>query len=73
MLAVQRHPELYRAFIGTEQMVSPRETDCHEVPGRATLADEWFQLLNAPTKQRIVYDTAGHLSPFERPTCSTRS
>jgi pimeloyl-ACP methyl ester carboxylesterase len=27
VLAVQRHPELYRAFVGTGQMVSPRETD----------------------------------------------
>lgn len=27
MLAVQRHPELYRAFIGAGQMVNPRETD----------------------------------------------
>jgi len=23
----------------------------HELPGRATLVDEWFQLLNAPNKQ----------------------
>lgn len=27
VLAVQRHPELFRAYIGTGQMVSPRETD----------------------------------------------
>ena len=27
VLAVQRHPELYRAYIGTGQMVDPRETD----------------------------------------------
>ena len=27
VLAVQQHPELYRAFIGAGQMVSPRETD----------------------------------------------
>jgi len=27
VLAVQQHPELYRAFVGTGQMVSPRETD----------------------------------------------
>jgi pimeloyl-ACP methyl ester carboxylesterase len=39
----------------------------HELPGRATLADEWFQLLKAPNKQMIVFDTAGHRSLFERP------
>jgi len=27
VLVVQQHPELFRAFIGTGQMVSPRETD----------------------------------------------
>jgi proline iminopeptidase len=27
VLAAQQHPELYRAFVGTGQMVSPRETD----------------------------------------------
>ena len=27
VLAVQQHPELFRAFVGTGQMVSPRETD----------------------------------------------
>ncbi|MET0415037.1 MAG: alpha/beta hydrolase [Actinoplanes sp.] len=39
----------------------------HEIPGRATLADGWFQLLEAPQKQMIVFDTAGHRSLFERP------
>lgn len=27
VLAIQQHPELYQAFVGTGQMVSPRETD----------------------------------------------
>jgi pimeloyl-ACP methyl ester carboxylesterase len=39
----------------------------HELPGRATLANEWFQLLKAPKKQLIVLDTVGHRSLFERP------
>jgi pimeloyl-ACP methyl ester carboxylesterase len=39
----------------------------HEIPGRSTLADEWFVLLKAPTKQLIVFDTTGHRSLFERP------
>ena len=36
VLAAQRHPELYRAYIGVGQMVDPRETD--EVFYRDTLA-----------------------------------
>jgi pimeloyl-ACP methyl ester carboxylesterase len=39
----------------------------HELPGRAVLADQWFQLLNAPTKKLIVFDTAGHRALFEQP------
>jgi proline iminopeptidase len=39
----------------------------HELPGRASLADEWFQQLKAPTKQMIIFDPAGYRSLFERP------
>jgi proline iminopeptidase len=39
----------------------------HELPGRAVLADQWFQLLDAPTKKLIVFDTAGHRALFEQP------
>ncbi|WP_433790824.1 alpha/beta fold hydrolase [Actinoplanes sp. CA-252034] len=39
----------------------------HEQPGRASLAEQWFQQLKAPSKQMIVFDTAGHRSLFERP------
>lgn len=39
----------------------------HEPPGRAGLAEEWFAQLEAPTKQMVVFDTAGHRSLFERP------
>ena len=39
----------------------------HEVPGRARPAQEWFQLLNAPTKQLIVLGTSGHRAIFEQP------
>jgi proline iminopeptidase len=39
----------------------------HELPGRAVLADQWFQTLDASTKKMVVFDTAGHRALFERP------
>lgn len=38
-----------------------------EIPGRAQLADEWFDRLDAPSKRRVVLDTAGHRPLFEQP------
>lgn len=40
----------------------------NEADGRAVLADEWFALLDAPAKGRIVLDTSGHRPIFEQPT-----
>jgi proline iminopeptidase len=40
----------------------------HEARGRAVLADDWFDQLQAPVKERIVFDRAGHRPSFERPT-----
>ncbi|WBB70287.1 alpha/beta hydrolase [Micromonospora sp. WMMD812] len=39
----------------------------HEVPGRLALLREWYDLLEAPRKERVVLDGAGHRSLFERP------
>lgn len=39
----------------------------HEAPGRAVLANEWFEQLQAPAKKLIVLDTSGHRPPFEQP------
>ena len=39
----------------------------HEARGRAVLADEWFQLLDAPSKERIVFEGSGHRPSFEEP------
>ena len=39
MLAVQRHPELFSAYIGSGQMVNPREPD--QISDHDTLA--WAQ------------------------------
>jgi proline iminopeptidase len=39
----------------------------HGRPGRASLAEPWFQQLTAPNKQMIVFDTAGHRTMLERP------
>jgi hypothetical protein len=35
----------------------------HELPGRASLAQEWFQQLKAPKKQMILFDTAWPSEP----------
>jgi proline iminopeptidase len=39
----------------------------HEAPGRAVLFDEWFDLLDAPSKDVVVFDTSGHRPMFEQP------
>ena len=39
----------------------------HEARGRAVLADEWYDLLEAPYKERIVFDGAGHRPHFDQP------
>jgi proline iminopeptidase len=39
----------------------------HEARGRAVLADEWFEMLDAPLKERIVFEHSGHRPSFEEP------
>jgi pimeloyl-ACP methyl ester carboxylesterase len=39
----------------------------HEARGRAVLADEWFDMLDAPSKKRIVFELSGHRPHFEEP------
>jgi len=39
----------------------------HEARGRAVLANEWFEQLEAPSKTMIVLDTSGHRPLFEQP------
>ncbi|MGA9597858.1 MAG: alpha/beta hydrolase [Acidimicrobiia bacterium] len=39
----------------------------HEARGRAVLADEWFNLVEAPSKERIVFAGAGHRPQFDQP------
>lgn len=39
----------------------------HEARGRAVLANEWFDLLDAPSKKRVVFDGAGHRAHFDQP------
>lgn len=39
----------------------------HETRGRAIPANEWFDLLAAPSKERIVFEHSGHRPPFEEP------
>lgn len=39
----------------------------HEARGRAVPANEWFELLAAPSKERIIFEHSGHRPPFEEP------
>ena len=39
----------------------------HEAPGRAESANEWFDLLPAPSKQFVTFDTSGHRPLWEQP------
>ena len=42
-------------------------TGRHEAPGRAGPAAQWFTALDAPLKQRTVFETSGHRPMFEQP------
>lgn len=39
----------------------------HETPGRAEPAAEWFEMLDAPSKDLVVFDTSGHRPLWEQP------
>ncbi len=39
----------------------------HEARGRAVLANEWFDMLEAPSKERILFPGAGHRPQFDQP------
>ena len=39
----------------------------YEAPGRAELAQEWFRILEAPSKEMVVFETSGHRPLFEQP------
>jgi pimeloyl-ACP methyl ester carboxylesterase len=39
----------------------------HEARGRAVPANEWFEMLAAPTRERIIFEGAGHRAHFDRP------
>ena len=39
----------------------------HETPGRAEPAAEWFELLDAPHKELVVFGTSGHRPLWEQP------
>ena len=39
----------------------------NEIDGRRQLVDEWYPMLEAPTKQLVEFETAGHRPLFERP------
>jgi pimeloyl-ACP methyl ester carboxylesterase len=39
----------------------------HEAPGRAGPAREWFDSLQAPAKELVVFDSSGHRPLWEQP------
>lgn len=39
----------------------------HEAPGRAGPFEEWYEMLSAPRKEVVVFDTSGHRPMFEQP------
>jgi pimeloyl-ACP methyl ester carboxylesterase len=39
----------------------------YEARGRSELAEEWFEMLEAPIKEMIVFETSGHRPLFEQP------
>lgn len=39
----------------------------HEARGRSVLANEWFEMLSAPSKEKIVFNHSGHRPLFEQP------
>lgn len=45
----------------------------HEAPGRAEPAEQGFTALDAPVKERTVFETSGHRPMFEQPADSTGS
>ena len=42
-------------------------TGKHEARGRAVLAEEWFEMLQAPSKEMILFEHSGHRPLFEEP------
>jgi pimeloyl-ACP methyl ester carboxylesterase len=39
----------------------------HEARGRAVLAEEWFDMLDAPSKEAFIFEGSGHRPNFDRP------
>jgi pimeloyl-ACP methyl ester carboxylesterase len=39
----------------------------HEADGRSVLARQWFDLLDAPHKEYVVWDRSGHTPPYDEP------
>jgi pimeloyl-ACP methyl ester carboxylesterase len=39
----------------------------HEARGRAVLAEEWFEIVDAPSKEAFVFEGSGHRAHFDRP------
>ncbi|MBB5868467.1 pimeloyl-ACP methyl ester carboxylesterase [Allocatelliglobosispora scoriae] len=77
---------VFSGFLDTFGVLYPRERDidlrtmvtrldvpsyfvdgAHDVPGRLALMQPWFDALQAPYKERVIFPDAGHRSMFEKP------
>ena len=67
---------LYPQLQGIDFMEQVRSLDVpvylaqgrHEAPGRAALANAWFEQLDAPSKTLVEFDTSGHRPLWEQPS-----
>ncbi len=39
----------------------------YEAPGRSTLAFEWYEMLDAPRKELVIFDRSGHTPQRDEP------
>jgi pimeloyl-ACP methyl ester carboxylesterase len=57
----------FRSQIGSLAVPTFLVTGEHEARGRASLAEEWFESLDAPEKQSVEFEGAGHRAHFDQP------
>jgi proline iminopeptidase len=67
VLYPQLHTLDFRQTARTLEVPVYMVVGAHEARGRAIPADQWFDLLKAPSKERVVFAHSGHRPPFEEP------
>ena len=56
-----------RRDVGTLEVPFVMVLGEHEARGRAVLAEEWFEMLDAPSKEVFIFEGSGHRAHFDRP------